>query len=154
MEILSVEGDICELLFANRKTQHACRIFLNHLKTSKGLTRAELNRFATDLDEGKVESGFRYRRTSFYRQIRKTLLTLGLIAIEQRFVGPSEIELAPVRSRRKDIVDKYVPVRQPISKRPPDGLNLVRLTWIICKRWNEEFLVSPKSFAEEKELET
>jgi len=36
---------------------------------------------------------------------------------------------------------KYVPVRQPIPKRPPDGLNLVRLMWVICKRWNDEFLV-------------
>jgi len=35
--------------------------------------------------------------------------------------------------------DKYVPVRQPIAKRAPDGLNLVRLTWIICRKWNSEF---------------
>jgi hypothetical protein len=51
--------------------------------------------------------------------------------------------LAPERSRKKDVVDKYVPVRQPIQKRPPDGLNLVRLTWVICKRWNDEFLGTP-----------
>jgi len=49
--------------------------------------------------------------------------------------------LAPERRRQRDVVEKYVPVRQPIPKRPPDGLNLVRLMWIICKRWNDEFLV-------------
>jgi len=38
------------------------------------------------------------------------------------------------------VQEKYVLVRQPIPKRPPDGLNLVRLMWIICKRWNDEFL--------------
>jgi len=25
-------------------------------------------------------------------------------------------------------------------QRPPDGLNLPRLIWIICKRWNDDFL--------------
>jgi hypothetical protein len=36
--------------------------------------------------------------------------------------------------------EKYVPVRQFIPKRPPDGLNLPRLMWTICKKWNDEFL--------------
>jgi len=48
--------------------------------------------------------------------------------------------LAPERVRRRDVVEKYVPVRQPIPKRPPDGLNLPKLMWTICKRWNDEFL--------------
>lgn len=36
--------------------------------------------------------------------------------------------------------EKYVPVSLPIPKRPPEGLNLPRLMWIICKRWNDGFL--------------
>jgi hypothetical protein len=85
IELISSEQNIWELLFAQKKTQHACRLFLNYLKERGGLTRSELSKFAWDLDAGKVERGFRYRRTSFYSQIRRVLLTLGMIAIEQRF---------------------------------------------------------------------
>lgn len=115
--------------FAQNRTQRACRLFLNYLKGRGGLTRSELSKFAWNLEAGKIEKSFTYRRTSFYRQVRRVLLTLGLVAIEQRFDAESN-----------DVKEKYVPVRQPIPKRPPDGLNLVRLTWIICKRWNDEFL--------------
>jgi len=140
MELLAAEGDICSLLFPREKAQHACRLFLVHLKRRGGLTRSELSRFAWSLQAGKIEKGFRYSRTRFYTNIRKTLLTLGLIAIEQRFVDAAEQDLAPERGRHRDVVEKYVPVRQPIPKRPPDGLNLVKLMWMICQKWNREFL--------------
>jgi hypothetical protein len=140
MELMTAEGDICSLLFPQKRAQHACRLFLEHLKRCGGLTRSELNRFAWDLQAGKIEKGFRYSRTRFYVNIRHTLLTLGLVAIEQRFVGSPEQDLAPERRRHRDVVEKYVPVRQPIPKRPPDGLNLPRLMWNICKCWNDEFL--------------
>jgi len=110
------------------------------LKRRGGLTRSGLSLFAWDLQAGKVEEGFKYSRTRFYTNIRRTLLTLGLIAIEQRFVGAPEQDLAPERRTHRDVVEKYVPVRQPIPKRPPDGLNLPRLICIIYKRWNDEFL--------------
>jgi hypothetical protein len=140
MELISAEGDICSLLFPQERAQHACRLFLEHLKRRGGFTRSELSMFAWDLQAGKVEEGFRYSRTRFYTNIRRTLLTLGLVAIEQRFVGGPEQDLAPERGKHRDVIEKYVPVRQPIPKRPPDGLNLPRLTWTICKRWNDEFL--------------
>jgi len=114
-------------------------MILEHLKRLGGLTRSELSRFAWDLQAGKIEEGFKYSRTRFYTNIRRTLLTLGLIAIEQRFVDAPEQDLAPERRRHRDVIEKYVPVRQPIPKRPPDGLNLPRLMWTICKRWNDEF---------------
>jgi hypothetical protein len=143
MDILSQNGDVCELLFSNRRAQHACRLFLEKVKRENGLTREEFQRFSCNLRDGKVESGFRYSRTRFYSQVRKTLLTLGLIAIEQRPVDPAtEGDLLPERRRgygHGGVVDKYVAVWQPIPKRPPDGLNLVRLTWIICEKWNREF---------------
>ncbi|MGQ9642151.1 MAG: hypothetical protein ACUVUF_08590 [Candidatus Bathycorpusculaceae bacterium] len=140
IELMTVEGDICTLLFPGKRAQHACRLFLEHLKERGGLTRSELSMFAWDLQAGKIEKGFCYSRTRFYTNIRKTLLTLGLISIEQRFVNVAEQDLIPERRRCGDVVQKYVPVRQPIPKRPPDGLNLVRLMWTICKRWNDEFL--------------
>jgi hypothetical protein len=135
MELISDEPDVCELLFAQARAQRACRLFLKNVKAGRGITRAELSRFAWDLNAGKIEQGFKYSRRSFYLQIRRTLLTLGLIAIEQRLVSAEDFDIISDK-----VKEKYVPVRQPIAKRPPDGLNLVRLTWIICKRWNDEFL--------------
>jgi len=135
MELISAEGDICSLLFPRERAQHACRLFLGHLKGRGGFTRRELSRFAWSLQAGKIDKGFKYRRTSFYRQIRKPLLTLGLITIEQRFGEKQDFDVKSFVVR-----EKYVLVRQPIPKRPPDGLNLPRLMWTICKRWNDEFL--------------
>jgi len=140
MEFLFAEDDVCTLLFEGQRAQHACHLFLSFLKANGGYTRAELNKFSCDLWAGRIEKGFRYSRARFYANIRITLLTLGLVAIEQRFVGKPEQDLAPERRRHRDVVEKYVPVRQPIPKRPPDGLNLPRLMWTICKHWNDEFL--------------
>jgi hypothetical protein len=150
VQLFSVDQDVCELLFSRKRAQHACRLFLEFLKEHDGLTRAELNRFSWDLHAGNIEKGFRYSRTRFYIQIRKTLLTLGLVAIEQRFiVGSLEPDLVPEHRYHKQVVEKYVAVRQPIPKRPPDGLNLPRLVWNICRAWNEEFLDSKKQAVEE-----
>ena len=135
MQLIPSEEDICELLFTHNKTQRACRLFLDWFKQRGACTRSELSRFAWDLEAGKIERGFKYRRTSFYRQIRKPLLTLGLIGIQQRFE-----EKETFGGKSFVTVEKYAPVHQPIPKRPPDGLNLPRLMWIICKRWNDEFL--------------
>jgi hypothetical protein len=135
MSLIPSEEDICKLLFTRRKQQRACRLFLNWFKQHGACTRSELSQFAWDLQAGKITPGFTYRRTSFYRQIRRTLLTLGLIGIQQRFEEKETFE-----GKTFIMVEKYAPVHQPIPKRPPDGLNLMRLMWIICKRWNDEFL--------------
>ena len=140
MGILQPEGDVCELLFNNKRAQHACRLFLSLLKEKNGLTRSEFNRFTCDLQDGSFEAGFRYSRTRFYGQVRRTLLTLGFVGIQQRPTDDVETDLTPERRRfHVGLVDKYVPIRQPIAKRPPDGLSFVRLTWIICEKWNQEF---------------
>jgi hypothetical protein len=128
-------GDICRLLFAHVRARHACELFLAELKKTGGLTRTEFSLFGWRLQRGEVEEDFTYSRKAFYRHVRRTLLSLGLIAIEQRLVGSKDFDI--VHERLKE---KYVPVRQPITKRPPDGLNLARLMWVLCKRWNDEFL--------------
>jgi hypothetical protein len=136
MDILNQEGDITELLFNNQRAQHACRLLLDELKAKNGLTRQEFSKFAQTLNHGD----FKYSRRQFYATVRHVLLTLGLIGIQQRAIDCSKGEdLSPVRSKCRSIVDKYVPIRQPIPKRPPDGLSLVRLVWIICEKWNREF---------------
>ncbi len=140
MDILQQEGDVCELLFNNSRAQHACRLLLDELKARGGLTRGEFQRFASDMRDGKIEVGFRYSRTNFYVTVRRTLLLLGLVGIQQRPADSLPGDFEPERRRsRGGVVDKYVAVWQPIAKRAPDGLNLVRLTWIICEKWNREF---------------
>lgn len=140
MDILQQDGEVCELLFNNKRAQHACRLLLEELKAKNGLTRAEFQQFAADMGEGKVEAGFRYSRTHFYMTVRRTLLLLGLVGIQSRPAPSRQGEFEPEKKRApRGVVDKYVPVWQPIAKRPPDGLNLVRLTWILCEKWNREF---------------
>lgn len=125
-EVLSGKADICGLLFSHAKTQYACRLFLQWLREAPyGRTRKELSQFARDLEAGRVKEGFRYRRSSFYRVIRKRLLQLGFLGLAQR-------------SRDHGWTYKYVAVHQPIPKRGPDGWSFARLAWILCKRWNEE----------------
>ena len=139
MGLLPVEKDVCRLLFTSNRAQLACRLFLNEVKSHRGLSRHEMSKFATDLDEGKLQTVFTYSRTRFYREIRKTLISNGLLSLEARMVVNEELDLSPERRKRKSVVKKYVPVHQPITKRPPDGLNLPRLIWIVCEKWNREF---------------
>jgi hypothetical protein len=140
MELLSEEDDIVKNFFTCDCSQKACRLLLNELKAKRGLTRTEFSNFGWALDKGTLKQapGFTYSRPQFYAQIRKTLLVLGLMGIAQR---PMEIEssLVPSHQRRRDIVEKYIPILQPITKRPPDGLNIPRICWMICQKWNEEF---------------
>ena len=132
-ELIQGETDICELIFTHSKTQRACRFFLEWLKTRSGAcTRSELSQFGRDLQSGKIELGFTYKRSNFYRLIRRRLLDMGFIALQPRFdYNPS--------SRQGQYVQKYAPVRQPIPKRGPDGWSFYRLAWELCRKWNEEW---------------
>jgi len=137
----NVQGDVASLLFSDAKGQKACRLFVEYLKEHKALTRQELSQFGRDLEAGKIDPAFCYSRGSFYVQIRRALLRSGLIAVEQRFNHESfkKQDLSPERKRRRETREVYVPVQQPIPRRPPDGVNLPRLCWIVCKKWNREF---------------
>jgi hypothetical protein len=137
MSLLPVEKDVSKLLFISRSAQRACRLFLDEIKARKGLSRHELSELAWGLNSGKF--GFKYSRRSFYREVRRNLLSAGLVSFEARFSDDTTLELSPKSRRRKHVAMKYVPVHQPISKRAPDGLNLPRIIWIVCHRWNMEF---------------
>ncbi len=74
-------------------------------------------------------------------QVRRTLLVLGLVEIQQRPADSRVGEFMPENRRApRGVVDKCVAVRQPISKRPPDGLNLVRLTMLSVKNGTKHSL--------------
>lgn len=135
--LLPVEKDVCKLLFESVRAQRACRMLLDEIKRRHGLSRSEFSSFAWKLDRGV--DGFSYSRRAFYRQVRRSLISLGLVSFEVRFVDVDGLELSVKRRKILGAVRKYVPVHQPISKRPPDGLNLPRLIWIVCRRWNQEF---------------
>jgi hypothetical protein len=127
----SNEADICKLLFNQKRTQKVCRLFLDQLKQNNGMTRHELSTFAMDLQRKKI-----CMRSSFYTRVRATLLKLGLVAIELRSASPPKDPW----QKHKFVEEKYVPVLQPIPKRPPAGINLPRYMWFICKAWNDEFM--------------
>ena len=131
MELLNPDGDTASLLFSHSRTQHACRLLVEEIRVRNGLTRSEFNKWTWALDKGEVEEGFRFSRTQFYAQVRRVLLTLGLVGIERRVVQKEDFEL------KSDVVkEKYILVWQPITQRPPDGVNLPRLCWVICNKWN------------------
>jgi hypothetical protein len=101
MELLAEDGDITEMLFAHHTAQKACRMFLEELKLKNGFTRKEMNAFATALGSGKL--GHKYSRVRFYMQIRKTLLTLGLIGIQQRYVDTHVLEESELSPEKKTL---------------------------------------------------
>ena len=80
-----VKRDVYVLLFQHRKTQQACRIFIDWLKKGCEASPSEVSQFARDLQLGKVVKGFRYRRESFYETILKKLVAFEFICKELRF---------------------------------------------------------------------
>lgn len=141
LELFHSDEDFVSFLFVDRKTQLAARLFLKELKHRNGLTRAELSHFVGDLQHGKIEKGFTFSRSAFYTTIRRILLLVGLITIEQRAVNVS----GEWSGSYGTVKEKYVPVIQPITRKPPDGVTFMRFAWILSKQWNNYFLNKKKS---------
>jgi len=121
--------DMYGLFFYHKKTIQAAKIFIEWLKNRGYVTRSEVSNFTRRLEAGKVYTGFKYRRSSFYRTILKRLVALGFIALQQRY------------DKSKDkVVYAYAPVYQPIPKRPPPSSGSFWWNaWHIAKKWNETF---------------
>jgi len=125
LSALSSEQDICKLLFAHKKTQAACRLFVSLLKTHRGrVSPKQVSQFSRDIQEGKIQEGFTYSQINFYRTVFRRLVELGFIT---RFYMRREGWL-------------YRAQDQPITHKPPGGRNFWNLTWMICKKWNDEFV--------------
>ena len=126
------ETDICVLLFKRPKTVKAARLFLDWLKTTggpyPGATRSEVSQFGRDLQAGLIDPEFTYGRKAFYATILRRLVDLGFIGL--RYRG---------RDRKGRSIEKYVPIHQPITLRPPSRKNFWNICWHICKKWNDEF---------------
>lgn len=118
-----VDGSVCEQLFRYQKTQRACRIFLDWLKKNhQAVTPSELSQFTRDLEQGRVERGFTYRRVSFYRGVFKRLVSMGFVEKRRNWRG---------------IV--YAPIIQPIPLRPPPMMTFYGLSYLIAEKWNQEW---------------
>ena len=72
--LLNRESDILELLFRSPKARHAARLFLDWLKQNGSKVSVEEFRgFVKSLEAGKVEKGFSYSQTRFYKVVVGTL---------------------------------------------------------------------------------
>ena len=123
--------DVCEVIFGHKKTVKACRFFLDWLRTVGGeASRTHVSSFARDLASECICEGFTYKRSNFYRTVLKKLMALGFISLQPRF-DPK---------RKGKVSYKYVPIRQPIPKKPPlGGRSFWRLAWEVARQWNKEF---------------
>ena len=123
-----VKGEISELLFRHRKTQQACRIFLDWLKgEASEATPKEVSQFARDLQAGRIVKGFTYQRRVFYATVLKTLMSFGFVGKATRY--------------RKGIV--YLAVLQPVPKRLPLLTTWVGFSYLVAEAWNRDMLSVP-----------
>ncbi len=127
-----LQGDICLILFRHVKTQRACRLFLDWLKSKNGeASRFEIVAFGRALQDGKVldvlqdgaiSEGFRYPMSSFYATVLNTLLKFGFMNKSPRY--------------GKGLV--YVTVFQPIPQNPPLLNTWWGFSYMVAERWNKE----------------
>jgi len=124
--------DVLEIIFPNKKTRIAARLFIDWLKERGGqATKNAVSEFADDLEGGRLSNKgipFKYSKRNFYLTVLRNLLDLGFL---QRN--------APVwddRSKRT----LYVYMRNifDISQKPP-SVGFWRISYYICKKWNDEF---------------
>jgi len=130
-KILSAH-DALEILFPNKKTQTAARLFVDWLKENGGrATKNQVSQFADMLQEGKLRLGanpVKYSRRNFYLTVLKTLVSMGFI---QRNVPTWDDK------SRKTL---YIYARNffDIPKKPP-SVGFWRLAYYVCRKWNNMF---------------
>ncbi len=134
---LSEEGvlsarDVLEIIFPNKKTRIAARIFLDWLKERGGkATKNAVSNFAYALQDSKFTNKgvpFNYSRRNFYMTILRDLIGLGFI---QR-----NVPVWDDRSRRT----LYVYMRNifDIPQKPP-SVGFWKISYYICRKWNNEW---------------
>jgi len=125
------EKDLCKIIFNRRKTQRACRIFLEWLKERGGwATKYAVSQFADSLKEGKhlwQNAPFRYSRRNFYMTILKRLLGLGLLEIRPHYME---------RDHSTHFV--YSACILDIPQRPP-AQGFWKYCYYLSRHWNREF---------------
>ncbi len=124
--------DVLEIIFPNKKTRIASRIFLDWLKERGGqATKNAVSNFANALQDEKLSNKgipIKYSRRNFYMTILRNLINLGFI---QR-----NVPVWDDRSRRT----LYVYMRNifDIPQKPP-SVGFWRISYYICRKWNNEW---------------
>jgi hypothetical protein len=124
--------DAIEILFPNKKTQEAARLFTKWLNENGGrATKNQVSRFADVLQEGKLRLGntpVKYSRRNFYLTVLRSLINMGFL---QR-----NVPVWDEKSRRT----LYVYTRNifDIPKKPP-SIGFWRIAYYVCRKWNRLF---------------
>ena len=125
-------SDVVETIFSNEKTRVAARIFLRWLKERKGMaSKNAVSKFADMLESRRFAangSAFKYSRRNFYLTVLKSLVNAG-------FIGRN----VPVWDGRLKKT-QYVYMRNlfDIPRKAP-SIGFWRLSYYICRKWNDEF---------------
>lgn len=126
-------SDALEIMFPNKKTRDAARLFVEWLRKKGGTaSKNAVSNFADELHNGSMAVKgipFTYSRRNFYLTVLRTLVELGFI---QRNVPVWD------SARRRTL---YVYSRNifDIHQKPP-SVGFWRLSYYICRKWNEIFL--------------
>lgn len=126
-------SDALEIIFPNRKTQTAARIFVDWLREKGGqASKTAVSVFADKMQDGVLDGRgrpFRYSKRNFYMTVLKTLIAMGFIR--------RNVPVWDERSKRT----LYVYVRNifDIPQKPP-SVGFWRLAYYVSKKWNKIFL--------------
>ena len=126
-------SDALEIIFPNRKTQIAARIFVKWLKEREGQApKTAVSIFAEEMQNGNLENKgrpFKYSKRNFYLTVLKTLIAMGFIR--------RNVPVWDERSKRT----LYVYMRNifDIPQKPP-SVGFWRLSYYVAKKWNKIFL--------------
>ena len=125
--------DALEIIFPNRKTQTAARIFIEWLKAKDGqASKSAVSIFADEIQNGKFDNKgipFKYSKRNFYMTVLRTLISMGFIR--------RNVPVWDERSKRTLYV--YMKNIFDIPKKPP-SVGFWRLSYYIAKKWNKIFL--------------
>ncbi len=125
--------DALEIIFPNKKTKAAARIFVDWLKERGGqASKTAVSIFANEMQEGKLDYKgipFNYSKRNFYMTVLRTLVTMGFVR--------RNVPIWDERSKRT----LYVYMRNifDIPQKPP-SVGFWRLSYYVCKKWNKIFL--------------
>lgn len=125
-------SDVFEVLFDNKKTQNASRLFAKWLDSKGGrASKAEVSKFADQLQTGEIminEVPFKYSRRNFYITVLRKLVGMGFL---QR-----NVPVWDEKSKKTSYV--YLSNTFDIPKKPP-SVGFWRISYFICRKWNQTF---------------
>lgn len=132
-EAVHSASDALAVIFPNKKTHDAARLYVGWLKKKGGsASKNAVSNFADELQRGAMNVRgvpFSYSRRNFYLTVLRTLLDLGFIQRNVPVWDSSRRQTVYVYSR--NIFD--IPLK-------PPSVGFWRLSYYLCRKWNDMFL--------------